>query len=146
MGSEVAPGENVAPAAVSGRGPTLGRLREIERGDGAPPTEEERAAYEAATFWFKTKIVPQLTPRLRRQLGLAGQGRPLRGGVARPTRVPVQRPRERRAAARTRRVRAPSRLADDGEPDPVGRIPGFASASSRLSHHLLRRAAAMYLR
>jgi hypothetical protein len=83
---------------------------------------------------------------LRRQTawlrGRATQAR--RQPAARVVRRPMVRHREsRRRSVRSgpRRARAPGRLADDPDPEPVARLDGFWPASVRMVQHLERRRA-----
>jgi hypothetical protein len=54
----------MSPRVVAPGGLKVGRAREIEKGQGAPPTEQEQAELARFSAWWKAKVAPQLTLEL----------------------------------------------------------------------------------
>jgi hypothetical protein len=76
-----------------------------------------------------------------RLLSRRGMGTSHLPGCDKPKAARRREPRRRSVRSGPRRARAPGRLADDPEPEPVARLDGFWPASVRMVQHLERRRA-----
>jgi hypothetical protein len=103
---------------------------EAEKYGELEPGDRQMFKHQAVTFRRQTAWLRARATQARRQL------------APRVVRRPMARRREsRRRSVRSgpRRARAPGRLADDPEPEPVAQLDGFWPASARMVQHRERR-------